>query len=303
MFYHTIPDYRSFLLLLFLGLLPGATNLYGQPTFSESPEQAQFVSEDVDRFWEAFDNIDTSTDNPFENYIKNGTPGLKGFTRYRIINADSLYAMVRRNPEKYQATRDVLATLPQQAEEIRAIYTALEAYYPEAVYPPVYFVIGRFNSGGTVSKDGIIIGAEKLTEVDLLALVAHELVHFQQRIKGRNTILRQAISEGGADFIGELISGKNINTKVYTYANAHREALCREFARDLKKKDYIDWFYGTSGKDDRPNDLGYWMGYQITKAYYDQQEDKKQAIADILNVKKPTWFLKASGYLDGYWQK
>ena len=59
-----------------------------------------------------------------------------------------------------------------------------------------------------------------------------------------------------------------------------------------------DWMYGTSGKDDRPNDLGYWIGYEIVKSYFDKQEDKKQAIFDILAHSNQQQFLKESGYLN-----
>ena len=29
-----------------------------------------------------------------------------------------------------------------------------------------------------------------------------------------------------------------------------------------------DWFNETSGKDNRPNDLDYWIGYEILRAYF-----------------------------------
>ncbi len=34
-----------------------------------------------------------------------------------------------------------------------------------------------------------------------------------------------------------------------------------------------DWLYGTSGKDSRPNDLGYWMGYEIVKASFEKADN------------------------------
>lgn len=54
---------------------------------------------------------------------------------------------------------------------------------------------------------------------------------------------------------------------------------------------YID-----SATQGRPNDLGYWMGYKISKAYYDQTPDKKKAIDDILHIKDFNRFLDQSGY-------
>ena len=61
-----------------------------------------------------------------------------------------------------------------------------------------------------------------------------------------------------------------------------------------------DWLYGTNGKDDRPNDLGYWIGYEIVKTYFDKMEDKKLAVNHILNIDNYAIFLKESGFLKDY---
>lgn len=53
--------------------------------------------------------------------------------------------------------------------------------------------------------------------------------------------------------------------------------------------------YRTKDKS-RPKDLGYWMGYKITKAYYDKMENKERAIDDILNITDFGEFLQKSGY-------
>jgi uncharacterized protein YjaZ len=162
-------------------------------------------------------------------------------------------------------------------------------------------VYGRFNSGGTVSKDGIIIGTEMLNNLDgVTGLIAHELIHFQQNNKGNNNLLKQSLQEGSADFISELISGENINTEAFKYSEAHSAALCREFVTKLKDEDYTDWLYGTSKKDDRPNDLGYWIGYKISESYFNKQVDKHKAIHNILNIQDSFLFLKESGFLDQY---
>ena len=63
---------------------------------------------------------------------------------------------------------------------------------------------------------------------------------------------------------------------------------------------FQDWLYGTSGKDERPNDLGYWIGYEIVKAYFDKKEDKKLAVHNILNIDDFDIFMKESGYLDPF---
>ena len=52
---------------------------------------------------------------------------------------------------------------------------------------------------------------------------------------------------------------------------------------------------GEAAKE-RPADLGYYIGYKICEAYYQNAKDKKQAIKDILGIKDFNQFLKDSGY-------
>ncbi|CAM2988856.1 hypothetical protein DRF59_10565 [Chryseobacterium flavum] len=272
-----------------------------QTAFSSDPLNAVFETKDTDRFWKAFDKIEKSGQNPFTDYIKDGSPGVKGFIEFRIINADSLYSKVKKRREDYLKSRNVLAGINQKEKKTRAVYSALKYWYPEAKFPPVYFVYGRFNSGGTVSGDGIIIGTEMLNNLDgVVPLIAHELIHFQQNNKGKENLLKHSLTEGIADFVSELISGENINTKAFLYGETHSDELCREFVSRLRGDDQTDWLYETSKKDDRPNDLGYWMGYKISEAYFRKQPDKHKAIHELLNIQDPLLLLKESGFLDQY---
>jgi len=287
-------------LLITFALL--ALGVQAQENFSKNPLEAQFVTEDVDRFWQAFDEMERTGGNTLEAYIEKGTPGLKGFIDNRILSADSLYVMVQLRKEDYLKSRHLLDGLESKRKRIRAIYASMKYWYPEAVFPPIYFVVGRFNSGGTVSEAGVILGLEMQQNLDgLPGLVAHELIHFQQKSLGEDEdLLFQCLIEGSADFIGELISGEQINGEAFTYGEKNIDALNKEFVQVMNKGNYTDWLYGTSGKDKRPNDLGYWMGYKITEAYFYKQEDKVKAIKDILLLNDGKSFLKASGYLDKY---
>lgn len=288
-------------LLFITSLLYSITSL-GQNNnhYSTDPLHAMFITEDVDRFWQAFERMDEQGSQAFEEYINKGTPGLQGFIPYRIINADSLYNMVKKNQEAYMKSKNALKDLESKEKRIKSIYAALKYWYPESVFPPVYFVVGRFNSGGTISDAGIILGAEMQKDLEgLPGLVAHELIHYQQKNNFKKaTILSQSLKEGIADFIGELISGENINSKAYQYGEKHQGELKKEFVEVMDNEDFTDWLYGTSGKDNRPNDLGYWMGYKIAQSYFEKQENKKQAIYDILHMSSPLEFLNASGFLN-----
>ncbi|MEN5308143.1 DUF2268 domain-containing putative Zn-dependent protease [Chryseobacterium cucumeris] len=286
---------------IFTCLLLASGIAKAQTGFSTDPLNAVFETRDTDRFWKAFDKMDASKENSFKDYISNGSQGVKGFMEYRIINADSLYTMVKKRKEDYLKSRNVLLGINQKEKKIRAVYSALKYWYPQAKFPPIYFVYGRFNTGGTFSKDGIMIGTETLQNLDGIAgLVSHETIHFQQDIKGTDNLLKNTLSEGSADFISELVSGETNNSPFYQYGEANSDQLCKEFVTVLKKNDPTDWLYGTSKKDNRPNDLGYWMGYKISEAYFNKQSDKHKAIDDILHIQNPLLFLKESGFLDQY---
>jgi len=278
--------------------------VFAQGNFSDNPLDAIFETKDSRNFWEAFDKMEQSSQNPFIEYMQKGSAGVKGFTENRILNADSLFAVVKKRKADYELSRNVLDGISSKEKRVRAIYSALKYWYPSAKFPPIYFVYGRFNSGGTSSPDGIIIGTEMLKNLDgVSGLIAHELIHYQQNITGKDMLLKWCLLEGGADFIGELISGESINKFEYSYGEQNRDKLYLEFVTRLKNPDYKDWLYETSKKDDRPNDLGYWIGYKITESYFNKQKDKQKAIQEILNIKEPLQFLKQSGFLDASIEK
>lgn len=291
-------------ILILLLTIVSFTKVVGQEkSFPEDPQDAKFETSDIQNFWKAFDLIEKSDENPFVAYIENGTIGLQGFIPNRIVSADSLLNMVKRRKQDYEKIREIEIKIKEQEKRIKPYFYALEYWYPYAVYPPVYFVVGRFNSGGTSSENGLLIGAEKLTSLDHLPeLVIHESIHFQQKWPedGETNLLQQSILEGMADFIAELVTGIKGNQKANEYGNEHKEELCKEFVEKMNGNDMQDWLYGTSGNDNRPNDLGYWIGYEIVKSFFDKAKDKKLAVNHILNIEDYERFLRESGYLEKY---
>lgn len=286
-------------LVLSISLFLCTLSIYSQKNFPKSPLNPTFITTDFANFWKAFDKMDSVSGNPFSEYLNNASDGLKPFVDY--LNVDSLYQTVLKRKDDYIRSRPVLAGIDGLKKKVQSSYAAMKYWYPKATFPPVYFVVGMYTSGGTASPNGLVIGSEMLENLEgLNGLISHELIHYQQSVVGPNNLLKQTLVEGSADFIGELISGDHINMTAVNYGNNNEEALCQEFVSLMLKDDYQDWLYGTSGKDDRAKDLGYWMGYKICEAYFNKQEDKLQAISDILNISDPLEFTKKSGYLDKF---
>jgi hypothetical protein len=280
---------------------------FSQVSFTHDPDSSVFLTSDINNFWMAFDHFKKDTTiNPFgKEYIDIGSAGVKGFIPNRIVSAEHLFETVKQKTADYESAKLNSLRIHEKEQQCRSTFYALKYWYPDAWFPPVYFVIGAFNSGGTFNEDGLFIGAEKLTDINNVPyIVAHELIHFQQKNwMEYPTLLQQSIIEGSADFMGELISGVNLNKDACNYGDKNEDRLCKEFVARMDTADYRDWLYGVTGKDDRPNDLGYWIGYKITEQYFKKATDKRQAIRDILDIRDFTMFMKGSGYLDKYLSK
>lgn len=269
----------------------------------------EIYSGDIDRFVEAQEAIANGADpvEAFQAYIDQGSPGLKDFMDERIISAQALADMVAQSPEVYATIPEIRAMIPDIKAAVEKSFANMTALYPETRLPDVYLLVGRRNSGGTASNHGLMIGVEVYWDnPDIYPfIVAHEMIHFQQDYpllqQVTPTLLVQSVKEGSADFIGELISGGIINGAARDYGLPNECQLWTEFQPAMDGTDLSGWLYGITNNagpewDERPNDLGYFMGYRITASYYDQAEDKKAALRDILTIDDFHDFLEKSGY-------
>ena len=283
--------------------------LASNPSNTE-PCKVGWHTEDVSRFWEVYDELKPKHNGAEwqKRYIDQGSEGLAGFIHMRIENGKKLAKTVQKNKDYYENIRASSLDLEQFRGPTCEAYEQLVDLYPTAVFPNIYFVIGRRNTGGTVSKKGLIIGIERFgvptdnfqPDIPISALnwvIAHELIHFQQNYAPSNTLLAQSIREGAADFLAEIITNKLPAKDNFIYGEANEAVLKAEFKDKMNDRNWSGWLYGGPNKS-RPNDLGYWMGYKICKAYYNKAMDKQQAIDDILNVRDYEQFLAESGYFE-----
>ena len=137
---------------------------------------------------------------------------------------------------------------------------------------------------------------------DIPSLVVHESVHYQQKYLGLGGLLCACLKEGSADFLSVLTAGELVARMdaTHKWANARERELWLEFQKEIDGKDTSRWLYGSSGGNGRPVDLGYWMGYKISEAYFKKASDKKQAVRDMLLIKNCKEFLNASGYAEKF---
>lgn len=127
-------------------------------------------------------------------------------------------------------------------------------------------------------------------------IVAHESCHFNQNYPKQTTVLEKSIQEGACDLIAELTAGEVINPQLKVYGDRNEADLWRDFRAEMGGTDLSKWMYNGFKIKDRPGDLGYYMGYKISRAYYRNAKDKRQAISDILNIKDFSGFFQRSRY-------
>lgn len=283
--------------------------VFAQPAFSQN----KLHTEDVVRFWNAYDKI-IATDNYHDQlqiiqkeYLQPASAGLKRFTE--ILNyTDSGYInSIRSAPNFWKTIRQNTLTALKLSKEVNASIVKLKKYYPGLKPAEIYFVIGLGNSGGKPIGNELVIGLEVAAgdstvntselksdflkkvfaqqEVNnIISLAIHEYIHTQQT-SGKhqnNYILKQALIEGSCDFLAELITGIPLKSPYMEYGKKNAEKVKADFRKDLAKPSLRDWFY--NGTQTEVGDLGYYTGYAISKKYYDQAKDKKEAIKNLIGL-------------------
>ena len=298
---------------------------------SPYPDSARIVTEDITRFWAA---LDASTPDSLasvlqRDYFDPATPGLQDFLGIKIGSVERMARAVNAHPRFYASIRPSTLRIADAEPEIRAAFRRMEALYPDATFPDVYFVVGAMSAGGTASQRGLLIGAEfsgrtpdmPLDELgpwyravispveEAPLIVAHELIHYQQDFGvSEQTLLVGALREGSADYLGEMISGGNIDAHIHAWADPQEEAVWCAFQAEMDGDDTSDWI-ANGASENCPagldyGDLGYYVGYKIAEAYHERARaagrDDSDVVRAILHLDDARAFLAESGYAERF---
>jgi hypothetical protein len=268
---------------------------------------------DVHHFVDALHRLDPrdSTCAPIANYLRHESRGLSAYRRKFDVDQRDLCRAIRRSPDRYAALEAKLPALDSVGDQVKSLFAKLALLHKPKRLPAVYFVVGDGISAGTTTGGAhpmILVGLELNRSMDNLAgVMAHELIHTQQEFPFlgsmtggpaflRGSLLRHSIAEGSANFLAEILTGTPVRN---VFGEAHEGELWSAFQREANGTDYRRWLY--NGRDSIargpwPPDLGYWIGYRISKAYYGNATDKRRAISDILTIRDFPRFLAASKY-------
>jgi Predicted Zn-dependent protease (DUF2268) len=298
-------------------------SLMKEPKSANSfPEKTVFHTEDIKQFWIAYDKAMLDTANMYKifkaEYFDKGSTGMNDYMVLKARNTKAFVKHIKERPKFYAAIRANTLKVDEFKNDFYASFKKLKTIYDQALFPDVYFVMGAFTSAGTVSEKGLLLGVNQMVKSkniptdeltlwqrngfgllsDLKHTVAHELIHYQQdSLKSDTTTLYNCIMEGMADFIGELCSGKNANERIHIWAKGKEKKIWQRFLVDIYENKSENWVANSDQETtDNPSDQGYWIGYQICKAYYNKAKNKKQAVYEILHIQDYKKFLKDSGW-------
>jgi hypothetical protein len=293
---------------------------------AQTKSSSLVYTSDIDRFWVAYDSARTTQDTLKQRqyfqrlYIDAGTEGLHAFMKARNYDARLYTQLINKYPKFWNSVRPNTLKVKTQAAAIEASIKRFKKLYPEMSTSRMYFTVGGLRSGGTVTNNMVLVGTEIATAdkntdaaelsdwlksvfenqdaANLVSLNIHEYVHTQQKGQA-DALLVHCIKEGSADFIAELVTHIPNNSPYMVYGRAHEAELKNKFKIDMFSSSMINWLY--NGTQAQHADLGYFMGYIICKAYYNNHTNKKQAIQDIIELNyadesRVVAFLSASQY-------
>ena len=300
------------LLVLVLVMVP-VSKLQAQPNYPMTPEKAQLIYTDLENFATTFDELKTASDTLAtlqSMYLDKASPGLKEYITRHQLTAELLKTAIRKNPEKYERIPTFIAGLKTYKADFIKAMIAYGKVVPDVMYAPTYLLVGANRGIAQASLQGQLVTVTRMLDnLDkLTTVIIHELSHFQQakEMGGQkyvalysqtDNMLDLCLREGGAEFITYLALNKITQEKSLKYLIENETKLKPKFLSDLKEQDQQFWLWASLEQKEYPILLGYAMGFQICKAYYDGAEDKMIALKQILTMPDPDVFLEQSNYL------
>ena len=279
-------------------------------TITYGQEKNSIYTIDIENFYTSYDLAIKDTVNALkifeENYFEKGTKGLNDFYKFKIKDKGKFVEKVLEGKAFYSSIRQELSKVNIYEDTIKNNFIKFNELYPKAKFGNLYFVVGRLNSNGTISKNGLIIGTELLSKTNensnfwnkklqnwvlefnhIPITVFHEMIHFNQKgMKEENNLLSYSLREGSAEFLTELFTGKTDGN--YSKFIGRELIIWKDFKKEMNLNVFDSW--RDENEPLRPRNALYWTGYLICKSYYENSEDKKQAIYDILNIKNNSDF-------------
>ncbi|RZK37725.1 MAG: hypothetical protein EOO90_24480 [Pedobacter sp.] len=277
-------------------------------TFFKVSNAQKIFTSDINNFWVAYDSIQSAENNKKQIlehlFLNKKTDGLNAFMEIKKFGIDDYLAVIEKYPKFWNSIRANTLIDGKKITTINKALKKLKKLYPNNSKGKIYYTIGTLKSGGTTNSEDLLLGIEKIVgdkntivsefknenlqkmfqftnSSQLEQVTIHEFVHTFQK-KGEVNVLSKAIKEGSCDFIAELSLGKKISAQYINYGNENYEKVKTDFKSEMFSQSFGYWFYNSDVS--KSPDLGYFVGYVISKKYYENTNDKKKAIKDIIEL-------------------
>ena len=284
-------------------------------SFSSVNAQKVFTS-DIDNFWIAYDKITQTKDSVLQykylndDYFSKGTEGLKLIREARNYSDKDYIHAIHAYPKFLNSIRKNTLKSKNISKDLNKGIDKLRLIYPELKPANIYFTIGALRTGGTYRNGHVLIGSEiamtdknTITDEfpenirnarrlffdsepinDLVLLNIHEYVHTQQKPFVDN-LLSYVIHEGIAEFVSVKAMNVPSAAPAIAYGKKNNEKIRARFEQEMFNiNNLYKWLWGDSPNEFGVRDLGYYVGYQMAENYYNQAENKKNAIKELIEL-------------------
>jgi uncharacterized protein YjaZ len=283
--------------ILFTSFSPRAQDLFS------NPDSATIVLDDINHFWQAFDLLSqqkTRADSLKvikSIFIDHASRGLEEYMKAANCYEQQYLDAITTQRERYLAIRKQTQTIGERKQSLIKYLHKFRQEYPELKIPSICFAIGKFEVAGTQFDNTLFIGCEKVfaNGIDIVAQTIHEIAHFQQKNQSVNTNIDLAMIEGGAEFLTYRLTGMRTISDAWPYGISHEKNLWKTFKMELDSSIRASWFLDTR-QQERPGSLGYFIGYRICESYLNRCKDKRLALKEIIEMKKPKAIFLVSQY-------
>ena len=290
------------------------------------------ITSDITNFWEAYDKITSTQDSTLQYkyldslYFQKGTVGLEGIRQARNYTAQDYINSINNYPKFWNSIRENTLNADKIGSELEDGIKKLKTIYPQLKPAKIYFTIGAFLTGGTTIDSLVLIGSEismtdNTTETSefpenlshlkphfatnpknhLVFLNVHEYIHTQQNPRVFN-ILSLVLYEGVAEFVASKALEKKSPNPQIEFGKKNAKRIREVFENEMfYYNNLYKWLDGNAPNEFGMRDLGYYVGYQICENYYNQADNKENAIKtmielDYTNESEVENFIKKANY-------
>ncbi|WP_435263794.1 Ig-like domain-containing protein [Tenacibaculum sp. nBUS_03] len=309
----------------------------------EKPKTINVITSDITNFWEAYDQIQNTTDSIQQmKYLKElffdkGTVGLNAMMKAKNTNPHDYLKVINKYPKFWESIRENTLRINEFSVKLEEGIEKLRKTYTNLKPAKLYFTISGLMSNGTTLDSLVLIGSELAmadkntvsseflgrmnknrriffdsNPIDNLVLLnVHEYVHTQQNMPVNN-LLSKVIREGVAEFVSVKAMGVPSVTPAVAYGKFNEKVRQKFEEVMFYGNNTHEWLWSDAPNDFDVRDLGYHIGYELSERYYQQSKNKSNAIKklielDYTNEVEIKNFVNSTGYfsetIDSLYQK